>query len=156
MRIYKIAAAVLILAVISTAAWSGTREEAFGIRAARLVAALDARPDLVAAAKAAAAAQSLDQSRETAVSRTDKNSFTVIGTIFIYDTDFLSDGTPITVGIADVLRPVRQDVYFSCIGSTASACRAIGRRQLEGWLLAGDGVEVDEYFNLLIVTKVKK
>lgn len=155
MRINRIAAA-LILATLSTALWAGTREESFGVRAARMVAALDARPDLVAAARAAAA-QSADQTPGRAVSRTDKDSFTVIGNVFIYDTDFLSDGTPITVGIADVLKPVRQDIYFSCIGgSIASACRGIGRRQIDGWLLAGDGTNTDEYLNFLIVTKVRK
>lgn len=158
MRILKIATAALILATVSTTAFAGTaatKEQSLKLRAARMVAALDARPDLVAAAKTAAA-QSLEQPGERAVSRTDKDAFTIIGSVFIYDTDFLSDGTPITVGIMDVARPLRQDLYFSCIGSIASACRGTGRRQLEGWLLAGDGEETEEYLNFIIVTKVKK
>ena len=157
MRIPKIAAALVVLAAISatvSAASAVTREEALGLRAARIVAALEAQPELVAAARAAA--MTPDQPREKAVSKTDKNSFTVIGSIFFYDTDFLSDGTPITVGVAEVKRPLLQDIYFSCIGSLASTCRTLGRRQLEGWLLAGDGVSTDEYLHFLIVTKVKK
>ena len=140
MRIRKIAAAVVVLAAVSAVAVSAvTREEALAVRAARIVAALEAQPKLVAAARAAA--MTPDQTRETAVSKVDKNAFTLIGNVFFYDTDFLSDGTPITVGVAEVKKPAVQDIYFSCIGSTmASACRSLGRRQLEGWLLAGDGV----------------
>ena len=150
----KIAAAALILAAISMTGSAVTREEAFEVRAARIVAALEAQPELVAAARAAA--MTPDQTRERAVSKVDKNSFTLIGNVFFYNSDFLSDGTPITVGVADVKKPARQDIYFSCIGSLATTCRAIGRRQLEGWLLAGDGVSTDEYLHFLIVTKVKK
>lgn len=160
MRIRKIAAAVVVLAAISaavSAVSAASREEAFGVRAARIVAALEAQPKLVAAARAAAMTRDQpDQTRETAVSKVDKNSFTLIGNVFFYDADFLSDGTPITVGVAEVKRPAVQDIYFSCIGSLASACRSLGRRQLEGWLLAGDGVSSDEYLHFLIVTKVKK
>lgn len=154
MRIRKIAAAAVALAAISATVWAATREESFDVRAARIVAALDAQPGLVAAAQAAA--QGADQPREKAVSKTDKNSFTLIGNVFFYDSDFLSDGTPITVGVADVRKPLQQEIYFSCLGSLASACRALGRRQLEGWLLAGDGTNTDEYLHFLIVTKVKK
>ncbi|MFL6289633.1 MAG: hypothetical protein ACJ759_01940 [Thermoanaerobaculia bacterium] len=153
----KIALVALILAAVSMTGSAVTREEAFGVRAARIVAALEAQPELVAAARAAAiAATAPDQTREKAVSKVDKNSFTLIGNVFFYDTDFLSDGTPITVGVADVRRPAQQDIYFSCIGSLAATCRALGRRQLDGWLLAGDGVNSDEYLHFLIVTKVKK
>jgi hypothetical protein len=155
MRIRKIAAAVVVLAAISATVSSAvTREEAFGVRAARIVAELEAQPGLVAAARAAA--MTPDQLREKAVSKVDKNSFTLIGNVFFYDSDFLSDGTPITVGVAQVKKPAVQDIYFSCLGSLASTCRALGRRQLEGWLLAGDGVNTDEYLHFLIVTKVKK
>lgn len=155
MRILKIAAAVAVLAAVSaTMSFAITREEALGLRAERIKAALEARPELVAAARAAA--MTPDQAREKAVSKIDKNSFTLIGNVFFYDTDFLSDGTPITVGVAEVKRPAVQDIYFSCIGSLASTCRALGRRQLDGWLLAGDGVNTDEYLHFLIVTKVKK
>jgi hypothetical protein len=154
MRIRKIAAAVVVLAAISATVSAVTREEAFGVRAARIVAELEAQPGLVAAARAAA--MTPDQPREKAVSKVDKNSFTLIGNVFFYDSDFLSDGTPITVGVAQVKKPAVQDIYFSCIGSIASTCRALGRRQLEGWLLAGDGVNTDEYLHFLIVTKVKK
>lgn len=154
MRILKIAAAVMVLAAVSTVASAGSREDAFALRAARIVAQLEAQPELVAAAKAAA--MSPDQPREKAVSKIDKNSFILIGNVFFYDTDFLSDGTPITVGVAEVKKPALQDIYFSCLGSLASTCRALGRRQLEGWLLAGDGVNSDEFLHFLIVTKVKK
>jgi hypothetical protein len=154
MRIPKIAAAVVVLAAVSTAVSAVTREEALAVRAARIVAQLEAQPSLVAAARAAA--MTPDQPRERAVSKVDKNSFTLIGNVFFYDTDFLSDGTPITVGVAEVKKPLLQDIYFSCIGSLASSCRALGRRQLEGWLLAGDGVSSDEFLHFLIVTKVKK
>ena len=160
MRIHKIAVAVAALAAISatvSTARAATREEAFGVRAARIVAQLEAQPELVAAARAAAMSPNQpDRARENAVSKVDKNSFTVIGNVFLYDSDFLSDGTPITVGIAQVKKPLLQDIYFSCIGSLASTCRALGRRQLEGWLLAGDGVSSDEFLHFLIVTKVKK
>lgn len=155
MRIPKIAAAVVVLAAISaTVASAITPEEALGLRAARIVAQLEAQPELVAAARAAA--MTPDQPREKAVSKIDKNSFTLIGNVFFYDSDFLSDGTPITVGVAQVKRPALQDIYFSCLGSLASTCRALGRRQLDGWLLAGDGVNTDEFLHFLIVTKVKK
>ena len=158
MRIRKIAAAVVVLAavsaMISTRASAVTREEALGVRAARIVAVLEARPELVAAARAAA--MTPDQPREKAVSKVDKNSFTLIGNVVFYDTDFLSDGTPITVGVAQVKKPLLQEIYFSCIGSLASTCRALGRRQLEGWLLAGDGVSSEEFLHFVIVTKVKK
>lgn len=155
MRIPKIAAAVVVLAAISATVSSAiTREEALGLRAERIKAQLEAQPELVAAARAAA--MTPDQPREKAVSRIDKNSFTLIGNVFFYDSDFLSDGTPITVGVAEVKRPAVQDIYFSCIGSLANTCRALGRRQLDGWLLAGDGVSTDEYLHFLIVTKVKK
>jgi hypothetical protein len=162
MRIRKIAAAVVVLAAISATisvkVSAATREEAFAVGAARIVAQLEAQPELVAAARAAAMSPNQpDQLRENAVSKVDKNSFIVIGNVYLYDTDFLSDGTPITVGIAQVKKPALQDIYFSCIGgSIASACRSLGRRQLEGWLLAGDGVSSDEYLHFLIVTKVKK
>ena len=155
MRIRQIAAAVVVLAAISATVSAVTREEAFAVRAARIVAQLEAQPELVAAARAAA--MSPDQSRENAVSKVDKNSFTLIGNVVFYDSDFLSDGTPITIGVAQVKKPGLQDIYFSCIGgSIASACRGLGRRQVEGWLLAGDGVETDEYLHFLIVTKLKK
>lgn len=150
MRIRKIAAAVVVLAAFASTGWAGTREE----RVARIMAALEAQPELVAAARAAALTP--EQPREKAVSKVDKNSFTLIGNVFFYDTDFLDDGTPITVGVADVRRPLQQEIYFSCIGSLASTCRALGRRQLDGWLLTGDGVSSDEYLHFLIVTKVKK
>jgi hypothetical protein len=160
MRIRKIVAAVVVLAavsaMISTRASAVTREEALGVRAARIVAALEAQPELVAAARAAAISPAISPEREKAVSKVDKNSFTLIGSVVFYDTDFLSDGTPITVGVAQVKKPLLQDIYFSCIGSLALTCRALGRRQLEGWLLAGDGVNTDEYLHFLIVTKVKK
>jgi len=154
MCIRKIAAAAVVLAALSATAWAATREESFGVRAARIVAALDAKPELVAAARAAAMSQ--DQPRGNAVSKSDKNSFTLIGNVFFFDTDFFSDGTPITVGVADVRKPLQQDIFFSCIGNLAFTCRALGRRQLEGWLLAGDGINTDEYLHFLIVTKVKK
>lgn len=150
MQIHKIAAAVAVLAVVASTAWAGTREE----RVARIMAALEAQPELVAAARAAALTP--EPPREKAVSKVDKNAFTLIGNVFFYDTDFLDDGTPITVGVAEVRRPLLQEIYFSCLGSLASPCRALGRRQLEGWLLAGDGVSSDEYLHFLIVTKVKK
>ena len=161
MRISKIAAAVVVLAAISATVSSrvsaATREEAFAVRAARIVAQLEAQPELVASARAAAMSpKQPDQLRENAVSRVDKNSFTLIGNVFFYDFDFLSDGTPITVGVAQVKKPLLQDIYFSCIGSLATPCRALGRRQLEGWLLAGDGVSSDEFLHFLIVQKVKK
>lgn len=158
MRIRNIAAAVVVVAAMAatvlapSAALAVTPEEARALRAARIVTALEAQPGLVAAAQAAAA----EQPREKAVSKTDKNSFTVIGNVFFYDSDFLSDGTPITVGVADVKKPFAQEIYFSCLGSLASTCRALGRRQLEGFLLAGDGESTDEYLHFLIVTKVKK
>ena len=154
MRIPKIAAAVVVLAAISATVSAVTREEAFAVRAARIVAQLEAQPELVAAARAAA--MTPDQPRENAVSKVDKNSFTLIGNVVFYNSDFLSDGTPITVGVADVKKPARQDIFFSCIGSLATTCRALGRRQLEGWLLAGDGASADEFLHFLIVTKVKK
>ena len=154
MRMHKIAAAVMVLAAIPAMASAGTREEALALRAARIVAQLEAQPELVAAAKAAA--MTPDQPRGNAVSKVDKNSFTLIGNVFFYETDFLSDGTPITVGVAEVKKPALQDIYFSCLGSLASPCRALGRRQLDGWLLAGDGVNSDEFLHFLIVTKVKK
>ncbi len=156
MRIRKIAAAVVVLAAVSAAvSTAATREEAFAVRAARIVAQLEAQPQLVAAARAAA--MSPDQPRENAVSKVDKNSFTLIGNVVFYNSDFLSDGTPITIGVAQVKKPGLQEIYFSCIGgSISSACRGLGRRQVEGWLLAGDGVETDEYLHFLIVTKLKK
>ena len=150
MRIRKIAAAVAVLAAIASTGWAGTREE----RVARIMAAIESKPELVAAARAAA--MTPEQPREKAVSKIDKNSFTLIGNVVFYDSDFLSDGTPITVGVAEVRKPLQQDIYFSCLGSLASACRALGRRQLDGWLLAGDGVSTDEYLHFLIATKVKK
>ena len=153
MRIPKIAAAVMVLAAIAPLS-AVTREEALGLRAERIMAALEARPELVAAARAAA--MTPDAPRENAVSKIDKNSFTLIGNVFFYDTDFLSDGTPITVGVAEVKKPALQDIYFSCLGSLAATCRSLGRRQLDGWLLAGDGESSDEFLHFLIVTKVKK
>ena len=86
---------------------------------------LEAQPEVVAAARAAAMTPDQpDQSRENAVSKVDKNSFVVIGNVFFYDTDFFSDGTPVTVGVlADVKKPL------SCRKSTSRASRQ-SRRDL--------------------------
>ena len=106
MRIPKIAAAVVVLAAVASSVSAVTPEEARGVRAARIVAALKAQPEIVAAARAAAMTRDQpDQVRENAVSKVDKNSFVVIGNVFFYDTDFFSDGTPVTVGVADVKKP---------------------------------------------------
>src|SRR5215212_2996007 len=86
MRIRKISAAVVVLAAISATVSSAvTRAEAFGVRAAGIVAQLEAQPRLVAAAREAA--MSPDQPRGNAVSKIDKNSFTLIGNVFFYNSD---------------------------------------------------------------------
>ena len=74
------AIAIVISAISATRASAVTREEALRIGAARIVAQLEAQPELVAAARAAA--MTPDQSRENAVSKVDKNSFTLIGGVF--------------------------------------------------------------------------
>jgi len=155
MHIRKAAVAALILVAISATAFAA-KAPSFGVQAERIIAMLNAKPELVAAAQAAAVVEPANP-KEKAVSKVDKNAFTIIGNVLVYDSDFLSDGTPITVGIARVNRPVGQDIYFSCIGgSIANACRGLGRRQLDGWLLTGDGVESEEYLNFIVVTKLKK
>jgi hypothetical protein len=155
MHIRKAALAALVLVAISATAFAAGNGPSFGVQAERIIAMLNAKPELVAAARAAALEPA--NPKDKAVSKVDKNSFTIIGNVLAYDSDFLSDGTPITVGVASVSRPVGQDIYFSCIGgSIANSCRGLGRRQLDGWLLAGDGDETEEYLHFLVVTKLKK
>lgn len=138
-------------AVTARAAGQGEEERELAERVARIAAALDARPELVAAAREAQA--ELPQLPEKAVSRIDKNLFQIIGRVFLWDSDFLSDGTPLTVVVAEVNRPIRQNAYVACLGSLAAPCRATGRRAFDGYLLSSAD---DEFLYLLLATKVKK
>ena len=149
-KLVLVAVAMVVLGSMAGSA-AQRAEDSFDARVARIAAALDARPDLVAGAQAAAA--ELHQLPEKAVSRTDKNSFSVIGNVYFWDTDFLSDGTPLTVVAADVKRPVHQDAWVACLGALANSCRGTGRRGFDGWLLASAD---DEFLYLLIATKVKR
>lgn len=63
-----------------------------------------------------------------AVSRTDKAESTVIGTVsFVDGTDFLDDGTPFRIVIVESRKPITQDVYVVCLGSSFnSSCGRLG------------------------------
>jgi len=61
------------------------------------------------------------------------------------------------VGVMTVKVPIQQQIYFSCIGGSIwSQCVPTGRRKLDGFILAGDGVAFDSYLNLVVVTKLTK
>lgn len=54
-----------------------------------------------------------------AVARTDKAESTVIGTVaFVGGTDFLDDGTPFRIVVVESRKPVTQDVFIVCLGSS--------------------------------------
>ena len=54
-----------------------------------------------------------------AVPRTDKAEASVIGTVLLVDsTDFLDDGTPFRIVAVESKRPVLQNVFVVCLGST--------------------------------------
>lgn len=54
-----------------------------------------------------------------AVPRTDKAESTVIGTVvFVDGTDFLDDGTPFRIIVVESKRPLTQDVFIVCLGSS--------------------------------------
>ena len=147
--------AMVGLAALGTvAAWAadqGEEQRELAAKVERIAAALDARPELVAAAREAQT--ELPELPDKAVSRIDKNLFQVIGRAYLWDSSFLSDGTPLTVVVAEVRRPIVQDAYVACIGSLAAPCRATGRRGFDGYLLSSAD---DEFLYLLIATKVKK
>lgn len=67
-----------------------------------------------------------------AVSRTDKAEASVIGTVALVDgTDFLDDGTPFRIVVVRSNRPISQNVFVVCLGSSAtSTCGRLieGRR----------------------------
>ncbi len=63
-----------------------------------------------------------------AVPRTDKAESIVIGTVaFVDGTDFLDDGTPFRIIVVESRRPVTQDVFIVCLGSSFnSSCGRLG------------------------------
>ncbi len=79
-----------------------------------------------------------------AVSRTDKAESTVIGTVaFVDGTDFLDDGTPFRIVVVESKRPVTQDVFIVCLGSSfnSSCGRLISGRRVS---FTSDLLVVDE------------
>lgn len=67
-----------------------------------------------------------------AVPRNDKAEASVIGTVRLVDsTDFLNDGTPFRIVAVEAKRPVTQNVFVVCLGSSFnSSCGRLitGRR----------------------------
>jgi len=122
----------------------------------RIITAIDS-PQMAQHVAAALSANPDSQAPEKKVPSKDATSISLTGTVLLTQTDFLSDGTPITVGVMNVNLPIHQQIYFSCIGGSIWAqCVPTGRRKLDGFLLAGDGVAVETYLNLVIVTKLTK
>jgi hypothetical protein len=122
----------------------------------RIISALDS-PEMAKPVAAALSANSELQIPEKKVPSKDATTISLIGTVVLTETDFLSDGTPITVGLMNVNLPIHQQVYFSCIGGSIWVqCIPSGRRKLDGFLLAGDDVAFDSFLNLVIVTKLTK
>lgn len=64
-----------------------------------------------------------------AVPRTDKAESSVIGAVaFVDATDFLDDGTPFRIVVVESKRPVTQDVFIVCLGSTLNtSCGRLSR-----------------------------
>ena len=94
---------------------------------------------------------------EKKVSSKDATTLSLTGTILLTETDFLSDGTPFTVGVLNVNLPIHQEIYFSCVGGSIwSQCIPTGRRKLDGFILAGDGDVTEVYLNFVFVTKLTK
>jgi hypothetical protein len=122
----------------------------------RIIGAMDS-PRMAPLVAAARSANAEPQAWEKKVPAKDATTVSLTGTILQTDTDFLSDGTPITVGIINLNLPIHQEIYFSCIGGSIwSQCIPTGRRKLDGFLLAGDGISEDVFVNLIIVTKLTK
>jgi len=147
--------AVVVVAVVAVVAggWSGRQVDPFAARVARIANAIDAHRD---AGLLSLVEPTANGPEEKAVSRTDKNTFVFIGNVLAWDFDFLSDGTPITVLAMQANKPFGQIVYLSCLGNLAASCTGTGRRQFDGYLLAGDGDSYEDYLFLAVATKVKK
>lgn len=68
-----------------------------------------------------------------AVPRTDKAEASVVGTVrLVGATDFLSDGTPFRIVAVEARRPVTQNVFVVCLGSSfnTSCGRLIAGRRV--------------------------
>lgn len=79
-----------------------------------------------------------------AVPRTDKAEASVIGTVLLVGaTDFLSDGTPFRIVAVESRRPVNQDIFVVCLGSSfnTSCGRLIAGRRVS---FTSDLLIVDE------------
>jgi hypothetical protein len=94
-----------------------------------------------------------------AVPRTDKAEASVIGTVKLVDsTDFLSDGTPFRIVAVESKRPVTQNVFVVCLGSSfnTSCGRLIAGRRVS---FTSDLLIVDEGESaglaLLVVKKLQ-
>ena len=56
-----------------------------------------------------------------AVPRTDKAESTVIGTVVLVDsTNFLDDGTPFRIVVVQSKKPINQNVFVVCLGSSSN------------------------------------
>ena len=153
-RIAGVVAVVVVAgAAVLVGGWSGRRVDPFAAKVARIANALDAHRDsgLLSLVEPTAAGP-----EEKAVSRTDKNTFVFIGNVVAWDLDSLSDGTPITVLAMQANKPFGQIVDLSCLGNLAFSCTGTGRRQFDGYLLAGDGESYEDYLFLAVATKVKR
>jgi hypothetical protein len=94
-----------------------------------------------------------------AVPRTDKAEASVIGTVKLVDsTDFLSDGTPFRIVAVESKRPVTQNVFVVCLGSSfnTSCGRLIAGRRVS---FTSDLLIIDEGESaglaLLVVKKLQ-
>ena len=114
-------------------------------------------PQMAPLVAAALSAGAEPQALEKKVPAKDATTVSLTGTILETQTDFLDDGTPITAGVMNVNLPLHQQIYFSCIGGAIwSQCIPTGRRKLDGFLLAGDGVSSEVFLNFVVVTKLTR
>lgn|GEM_PF-4411355 len=155
MRKPLIAFAIMALLVCGGAA-SAAQQGRVQIDLQRIITALGS-PQMAAQVAAARSANSEPQSLEKKVPPKDATSISLTGTVLLTETDFLSDGTPVTVGVMNVNLPIHQQIYFSCIGGSIWAqCIPTGRRKLDGFVVAGDDNAFEAYLNLVVVTKLTK
>ncbi len=151
---------LLIIGMIALLFCGGTagaaQKNRVQIELERIISAIDS-PQMAQRIATELAAHLEPQFPEKKVPTKDATTVSLVGTVVFTDTDFLSDGTPITVGVMNVNTPLHQQVYFSCIGGSIwTQCISTGRRKLDGFLLAGDDVAFDAFLNLVIVTKLTK
>ncbi len=155
MRKHLVALAIMVL-LLCGGAVSATQHTRVQINLERIITAMGS-PQMAPQIAAALSANSESQSLEKKVPSKDATSISLTGTILQTETDFLSDGTPITVGVMNVNLPIHQQIYFSCVGGSIWAqCIPTGRRKLDGFVLAGDDSAFEAYLNLVVVTKLTK